>query len=384
MPEKGNIRTEVLTTKEEFGKLKEQWNGLLRQSDSNVVCMTWEWLWLWWNTYGTDKTSLSIILIYRADEIIGIAPFYRITKEWKKLFTYRRMLFIGSDEKSLVSEFQDIISTKKDKLLVVESVLETVIAEDLSDDLLLHKVDTSSESTLLLKECAAKESILYMKSREFESPYIKLPGTYKEYMMQLGSSTRSKIRRDQRRIAESNTVRYRRTSNAEELDTDFKEFVKLHTVRWKSRSQPGSFETGRFKGFLKSIAIEMLKNGDLDLYFCEVSGRPAAAVFNIRYNNKISFFQSGLNTEVAPGLSPGLLLHDNAIHEAIDAGIEEYDFLMMGSTDQYKKRLAKESRFLCDIYLARPGLMKALKRMEIKVKFFIDFLRQRDLGTATS
>ncbi|MBE9528967.1 MAG: GNAT family N-acetyltransferase, partial [Proteobacteria bacterium] len=234
-----------------------------------------------------------------------------------------------------------------------------------------------------LKESADNLGLLYSKGREFECPHVELPDTYEEYLGQLGSSTRAKIRRDSRRLQAHGDVRFRRTENREELEVDFDEFARLHTVRWNSRNCPGSFETGLFKEFLKSMAIDLLETDSLDLLFLEIDGRPAAALYNMRYNNRISFLQSGLDSEVASDLSPGLLLHDNSIHDAIDSGVREYDFLMMGATDTYKKRLAKESRFLCDIYLARPGLLNSLKRFEVKAKQFINSLRERNSGTAT-
>ncbi|MBE9529473.1 MAG: hypothetical protein IME99_09575, partial [Proteobacteria bacterium] len=152
MAVKTDIRHEVISTTEQFGSMQAEWNRLLKLSDSNHIFLSWEWLWKWWNIYSTEKESLCIILLYRGEVLIGIAPFYRVTKQWKNLFSYRRVLFLGTTELSLISEYLDIISRPEDIETVVQGVLEAVLDEDLSDDLRLQKFDTSSRSVDRLKE----------------------------------------------------------------------------------------------------------------------------------------------------------------------------------------------------------------------------------------
>jgi CelD/BcsL family acetyltransferase involved in cellulose biosynthesis len=52
------------------------------------------------------------------------------------------------------------------------------------------------------------------------------------------------------------------------------------------------------------------------------------------------------------------VLHSYCIEEAIKRGIEEYDFLPKGRSDDYKGRFAKDYRVLSDLYMARTWFVK--------------------------
>lgn len=106
---------------------------------------------------------------------------------------------------------------------------------------------------------------------------------------------------------------------------------------------------------------EMLQNGHLELRFLCVSGKNISVLYNIKYRNKIYFYQAGLDISFDRSLSPGLLLHAHSIEEAIKDGVEEYDFLAEGSMDSYKERWSKECKYLCDIYMARARIVKFTK-----------------------
>ncbi len=114
----------------------------------------------------------------------------------------------------------------------------------------------------------------------------------------------------------------------------------------------------------------MLNNGNLELWFLSVDGENIAALYNIRYRNKIYNYQGGLDVSFDKRLAPGLLLHSHCIEEAIREGLREYDFLLMGDMDSYKKRWTRDYRYMCDVYLARPGIIKLAMAAKNKVRVF--------------
>ena len=105
-----------------------------------------------------------------------------------------------------------------------------------------------------------------------------------------------------------------------------------------------------------------------ELWFLSVGNKNIGALYNIRYNNKIYFYQGGLDTSFDEGLAPGYLLHSHCIENAIRQGSAEYHFLLMGNLDAYKKQWAKNCRKMCDIYIARPGMLKVLMAMKNKAR----------------
>ena len=104
------------------------------------------------------------------------------------------------------------------------------------------------------------------------------------------------------------------------------------------------------------------------------------SLYNIKYNNKIYFYQGGLDTSFHEGITPGYLLHTHCIENAIQQGLSEYHFLLMGKLDEYKKQWAKKSLHMCDIYMARPGMMEVLMKTKNKAKTCYHFLRKYYAG----
>lgn len=362
------LHIQRINTFEDFYSLHEKWNALLNESPVNSFFLRWEWLYNWWKAYKEDKYNLCILLVFKGDELIGIAPFYIIKKNWKNILTIRRLMFLGTKEGSVISEYMDIIYKAGEEEAVIREIAEFIVQQDLCDDIFFNLIDASSKTIPLLEQTASDMKFLHIIHSKVESPYINLQNNYNDFLNGLSSSMRHKIRNNNKKLKEYKNIVFRKTSNISEFDADFEEFIRLHQFRWESKKFPGSFSGGRFKDFQKLVMPEMFKNGHLELRFLSVSGRNIAALYNINYNNKISFYQAGLDASFDNKLAPGLLLHNYSIQEAIKAGLREYDFLLMGNMDSYKKHWAKEHRYLCDIYVARTGIIKLAMGFRNKAK----------------
>lgn len=362
------IHTRMVQTLKEFHLLQERWNSLLAESQTSSFFLRWEWLWTWWNVYKEDNYRLCILLVFRGDELIGIAPFYVINILWNKIFTIRRLMFLGTKEGSVISEYMDIIYRDEHEEVVVHRVMEFIVKDDICDDICLHKVDTSSRTISILQQTADGKKNLNIVQLKVESPFIILPSKYESFLNQLSSSMRYKIRNHQRRLRKYSEVVFRKTENIAELERDFSELVKLHQLRWESRGLPGSFAGAKFYLFQKTVMHDMLKNGHLALWFLSVSGKNIATLYNISYNDKIYFYQAGLDVTFDKHLSPGILLHNHCIKIAIIDGLREYDFLLQGNLDAYKKNWTREYKSMCDIYIARPGIIKFVMSVRNKAK----------------
>ncbi len=88
-------------------------------------------------------------------------------------------------------------------------------------------------------------------------------------------------------------------------------------------------------------------------------GEPVAAVYNIVWNNKVYFYQSGRKTDVPPKVRPGVVLLAHAIRGAVEAGRREFDFL--AGDVQYKRQLALALRPLVQFRVARRCLRERLR-----------------------
>lgn len=133
-------------TSEEFCSLKDKWNKLLDSSPVNTIFLRWEWLWSWWNAYKDKNYDLCILLVFNSEDLIGIAPFYIFRCQLGSIFPVRRLLFLGTKERSVISEYMDIIYRPGEEKSVINTIFNYIDKEDICDDICLYKINSSSKS----------------------------------------------------------------------------------------------------------------------------------------------------------------------------------------------------------------------------------------------
>jgi CelD/BcsL family acetyltransferase involved in cellulose biosynthesis len=119
-----------------------------------------------------------------------------------------------------------------------------------------------------------------------------------------------------------------------------------------------------------------LDRNALELRWLSVRGEPVAALYNLTWNDKVYFYQSGRKLDVPSGVRPGIVIHLRAIRRAIEAGRREYDFL--GGASQYKRKLATATRPLVSVRAVRsPVLELARSAVERGIEAVRGFGRPR-------
>lgn len=371
-------------TSEDFYSLRDKWNSLLETSQTNSYFLTWEWLWSWWDSYKEDASQLHILTIYLEDKLIGIAPFYVNYNCKIGPLSARRLMFLGTREDAAQSEYMDIIMNAGHAKEIIAEIMHCLSNENSFDDILLEKIDESSQTVSLLRKAGEEGGYLYHCQDRLESPLVKLPATYDDFIRQVSSRVRHTIRNNNKKMQKKySSVAYRKTENEAELEDDLAELTRLHQLRWQSRNLPGSFSRSNYKTFHKNVMKEMLKKGNLELWFLSVEGKAIAALYNINYNNRIYNYQAGTDIEFDPTIAPGVLLHDHCISEAIGMGLREYDFLAMGKRDAYKKNWTDLSNYLIDMYMVRPGVKKYFASSLIRLRSYYHQLKSLKLRPAS-
>ena len=134
---------------------------------------------------------------------------------------------------------------------------------------------------------------------------------------------------------------------------------------------PGSFSNAMFQAFQKEAMKEMLAKGNLDLWFLSAAGKNIAAIYNIVYNNRVCFYQSGIDVSFDKTFSPGVLLHYHCMGDAMKRGLSDYDFMLKGNLDNYKGKWTKSCRVMKDVKISIPvALIKYVQGREIASSFY--------------
>src|SRR5207249_928048 len=114
-----------------------------KETASDSVFLTWEWLYTWSRHY-LEEGQLWIVLVFKNDELIGIAPFC-VRSRVTGMMTIREMRFLGSED--VGSTHLDFIVRRKHK----ETVLRAIYRH-------LHEEAAGAWDLLTLSELPAESS----------------------------------------------------------------------------------------------------------------------------------------------------------------------------------------------------------------------------------
>src|SRR6185436_11225924 len=217
------LSIERIHTETEFAAIGPEWNALLRESSSDCVFLTHEWLRCWWkHLAGAGK--LRIATVRDRGRLIGILPVALRPP------TYSRMMphvleFLGSGV--IGSDYLDVIVSPDRENEVL--------------DALAHHLTTTGLmlqfSQLRRSHCVAARLAERLKSRNWTTsdtrinvcPYVPLHDmTWETYLAALGSSQRYNLQRRIRNLEKMEGFRF-------DCNTSLDVIIALHKKRWQDR-----------------------------------------------------------------------------------------------------------------------------------------------------
>jgi CelD/BcsL family acetyltransferase involved in cellulose biosynthesis len=282
-------------------------------SRSRSVFLTWEWIDTWWRAY-SEGFDLLVLLARRNDEVLGIAPF--VVRK-----ASRRLEFFGQNK--AYGEYLDLVVAAG-----LESSVTPAICARIAElgrlgkwrDIHLATMLVGSPNLSLIVNSLAGAGIEMRQGPVRICPFVRLPGTWNEYLALKGTEFTRRIRYNERRLARFGPVRFETPRHEAEVDPFFDSLVELHAHRWKT-------EVDReFFGFHRDLAKAFYPLNQLLLARLWVGSAIVAVKYDFVYDNKIWGYQGGWLTEFR-GREVGNIMIAEILKNAIDSRLREYDFL---------------------------------------------------------
>jgi CelD/BcsL family acetyltransferase involved in cellulose biosynthesis len=359
----------VLSDPAQLEALRPTWLDLLERSAANEVMLTPMWLLPWWRVFGPlDGRQLRVGLFHQGECLVGLAPLLSRRHWYRPGIPFRRLEPLGSGERPADRAWSDYLSVIVQR--GAEDRVAAAFAEALAagafgawDELVLPAMGGDNPLVPLLVEALRQQGYAAEAVPGQPAPYIPLPGSWEAYLKAMSSSHRYFIKRSLRDFEEwaGGDVRLSAVTSPGELDEARQTLVALHTERWQAAGSTGVFRSPLFRAFHEAAQAELLAAGALDLQSLRARGQVVAAVYNLRWNGKISFYQAGRRTDLPDNVRPGVAIHAYAIRNAIEAGLREYDFL--AGVSRYKMQFALATRPLVEVRAARRSLVEGARRL---------------------
>jgi CelD/BcsL family acetyltransferase involved in cellulose biosynthesis len=311
-----------------------------------------------------------------------LAPLLRRRHWYGPGIPFRRLEPLASGERErdgIWSEYLNVVAEEGAESRVAEALAGVLAGGGLGawDEVVLPRMDGKGPLPDLLTGAFRRAGLHAEAVVTGEAPYIPLPATWEAYLKALRQRHRYLVTRSLRDFQAwaGGPVQFERAGSLTDLERGQRILVELHQRRWEQVGLPGVFRSARFLAFHEAVMPLLLAEGALELVWLTVRDQPVAALYNIVWNGKVYFYQSGRRTDVPRKLRPGIVVLTLAIRAAIEAGRREFDFL--GDACRYKRALALASRPVMQVRAVRERLREGARLLAERVRSLARAFRRR-------
>jgi CelD/BcsL family acetyltransferase involved in cellulose biosynthesis len=314
---------------------RRDWSALVTADPAGTFFHSPEYLKLYWEEFGIESEEL--LLAFAEDEAaqVGAVAFER---------QGRVLRFLGGTE---VTDYMGPVASPHAQPAVAKELLAALARLEDWSEADLRGLPEDRAWLSLLAEAAEAEglSVQVVEDQNGVAPYLRLPGSYDEYLERLPSKLRHEIRRKDRRLEAEAGPWHICVATRETLDEYLDAFVALHRT---SEGPKGVFMQPGMEIFFRRLGETFLSRGIFNLTFIELDGghRKLAGTIGFRHEGTYYLYNSAFDRDLQP-VAPGMVLVAEDIRIAIEAGCATFDLLKgdyaykyrFGATPRAIKRL---------------------------------------------
>jgi CelD/BcsL family acetyltransferase involved in cellulose biosynthesis len=291
-----------------FGDISGIWSRLLLKTAINTPFQLIEFLEIWFGELGYGNNAH--ILHAEGSTIEGIAP---LKSEG------RRFSFLGDQD---VCDFADFLITPGQEIGFFNGLLDYLLDVECSS-LKLFSIPEDSLTLTVLPKMARERGYKVDVCSSDVVPGMELPDTWEQFLSNLSKKNRHELRRKFRRLETVKEVVWLELTEPDEVQSAMDDFLRLLRMSGQDKEE---FLTPNRDRFFRQVAYRFAEQGILRLFFLEIKGEKVSGVMCFDYGNSRFLYNSGYNPELGY-YSVGLLLKAFSIRNAIEAGLNYYDFL---------------------------------------------------------
>jgi CelD/BcsL family acetyltransferase involved in cellulose biosynthesis len=313
-----DYRVVLIDSKDQWTETRAAWNGLLGQSVANTIFLTWEWLFSWGENFLGTERALFIVMVYRDDELVGIAPWY-IQHLRRGALTVKQVRFLGAPEAG--SDYLDVIIKKGQEQKVSSFLHEFLLAEarDRWDSCVLE--DLPSNSLFLLYFLNTIEDAgKYAEIRPCSfCPTVVLPKKGEDLFSVYSANRRQQYRRHLKLLRNEGELQHE-IFTGERLGEAFGAFCTLYETK-------NQYHDKSLRSFLSTYATRCGSEQPLRVDLLSSNGKLIAGLLHLRHQDTLGMYLMAVDKEYHPHISLGNILVGMCLSRAIEEGVAIYDFL---------------------------------------------------------
>ena len=212
------------------------------------------------------------------------------------------------------------------------------------------RLDSIPEDSFLFKvinKNNLKTKFNILIDEEDVAPYLILPKSWEEYLLNLNKKRRHEIKRKIRRLEENVDFSSGDLHSISDKDEILEDFFRLHRL---SSEEKKTFMNKKREEFFTDLILNYLSKESLLYSYLKIANKTVACSISFTLNNNRYLYNSGFDPEYIKH-SSGLLNHVFAIKRSIENNFNIFDF--MRGNERYKYDLGGMDKKIFSIHLEK-------------------------------
>lgn len=314
------MKVNVITTLRELDSLKESWNGLLNNSNNNVVHLTHEWIMSWWESF-QQSNDLHIVIISDTDnKIVAIAPLMVTDCSYRGIHI-NKICFLANGHSPSI----DFI-IRKDRIAEgIQAILHYLERFSEWEMIEFQKLDAAGNTFTFIVSNLEESKYPYGFKDDIESPLIVIDSDWESFLQKRSPKFRKVLRNKINRANKKGDLSIERVSITGSREPVLREMLEVSRNSWKR--QMGTDLTGNpnSNAFYMKLCDRLGPQGIITLWLLRKGTKAIAFEFHLNYNNVVYPIRADYD-ESFQSLSPGSVLEFNILKTLFDeAKVKEYN-----------------------------------------------------------
>jgi CelD/BcsL family acetyltransferase involved in cellulose biosynthesis len=317
------------------------WNSIAEKQGPYKIFLSYEWFSIWLKHF-LGENKLLILLLYRENEIVAIAPFL-IKRERVKGIPIKKIELLGnvySPFRYFLINEEDNKEKEKNLLFIFNFLFKKFKGWNVLD---LNAIPEENNWLNLVITTLKQRGLNYSEYLCFGDWYldeIKYSGN--EYFNNLPQKMKKDILYCKRRLEKMGKCEFRLIRDGDNIDDYMDIYYMVYSKSWQKKEGIGP-------NFHRDLAKIAVKKNWLRLGFLFFEDSPIASQFWVS-NNGIAYILKTVYDQEYKKFSPGKILTSEMIKYAIDVdGVKTLDYVQ--GDEAYKEDWTPKRRERCGVLI---------------------------------
>ena len=351
------MQIDIITTREELNRLKQNWDDLYEKDPEAQFFSSWTFLSSYMARYEDAWSVLAARSGPPGSPYVALLPLRLRTRLNKKTGVSHNEINLAGN---YAADYAGLVCAPGYAERAIPALAKHLMKMNWAKLHLENLRMSDKRIRLLIENLADKRLTVQRMPRVNKTdnidncicPSLSMPDDWDTYLEQKTSSnTRQKIRRFLRKLDGSDEFRVTH-ADASTIDRDIGIILEMWRIKWAPRK--GNLLPNLLRSNRK-LFKDAFENGTLDLPILWQGDKPLAGLaFFVDPVKKTMLFHLAGRDETANDIPSGLVLHGYCIRRAIERGFRTYDFLRGNEAYKYSYGV-EETNIHCFLVKTRTG-----------------------------